>query len=166
MDLLIAHGADLILMAASLGAAVYCMLLSRRLSRLGRFDKGIGGAIAVLSAQVDEMKAALQDAKAGSDGAERQLGDLVRQAREISEELEMMIAACHDVVETAGAPQPGRDTAIADADDPTPAPAAPTAGMQPEDADVPVFGSRRMQALEARENGAIPLFRHRAGGQG
>jgi hypothetical protein len=71
------------------------------LSRLGSFDKGIGSAIAVLSAQVEEMKAPLGEAKAGSDGAGRQLNDLVRQAQEISAELEMMIAACHDFAETA-----------------------------------------------------------------
>lgn len=165
MDLLIAHTADLILMAASLGAAVYCMILSRRLSRLGSFDKGIGGAIAVLSAQVEEMKTALHEAKTGSDGAERQLGDLVRQAREISAELEMMIAACHDVVEVADDPpadpveaRGGGDRASA-AEAPEPA--------DPEETDtVPIFGSRRLQAQDARENGAIPLFRHRAGSRG
>jgi hypothetical protein len=77
------------------------MVLSRRLTRLGSFDKGIGSAIAVLSAQVEEMKSALGEAKAGSDGAGQHLNGLVRQAQDISAELEMMIAACHDFAETA-----------------------------------------------------------------
>lgn len=101
MAALLSYVADLLLVTASLGAAAYCMILSRRLMRLGSFDKGIGSAIAVLSAQVDEMKAALGDAKAGSEGAGRQLADLVRQAQDISAELEMMIAACHDFAEAA-----------------------------------------------------------------
>lgn len=101
MAVLLSYAADLLLVTASLGAAVYCMILSRRLTRLGSFDKGIGSAIAVLSAQVDEMKAALGEARAGSEGAGRHLADLVRQAQDISAELEMMIAACHDFAETA-----------------------------------------------------------------
>ncbi len=101
MNILMSYGADFLVILASLGAMAYCMVLSRRLSRLSSFDKGLGGAIAVMSAQVDEMKAALKEAKAGSDGAGSQLHDLVIQAREISSELEMMIAACHDFAEEA-----------------------------------------------------------------
>lgn len=105
MQLFLAYATDLLLVTASLGAATYCMVLSRRLSRLGSFDKGIGSAIAVLSAQVEEMKTALGEAKEGSDGAGRHLETLVSQAQEISAELEMMIAACHDFAETAIAVQ-------------------------------------------------------------
>lgn len=93
--------ADILMIAASTGAAIYCLILSRRLSRLTSFDKGIGGAIAVLSAQVDEMKAALTETRVSNDGASHQLQDLVRQARDISGELELMIAACHDFAEEA-----------------------------------------------------------------
>jgi hypothetical protein len=97
----LSYAADLLMIAASTGAAIYCLVLSRRLSRLTSFDTGIGGAIAVLSAQVDEMKQALSEAKTGSDGAGRHLQDLVHQAREISGELELMIASCHDFAEEA-----------------------------------------------------------------
>jgi len=51
MPAYVAFAADLLMVAASLGAAIYCMILSRRLSRLTSFDKGIGGAIAVMSQQ-------------------------------------------------------------------------------------------------------------------
>jgi hypothetical protein len=93
--------ADALMIAASAGAAVYCLVLSRRLSRLTGFDSGIGGAIAVLSVQVEEMKTALAAAKAGSDGAGAHLRELVGQAQQISSELELMIAACHDFAEQA-----------------------------------------------------------------
>jgi flagellar motility protein MotE (MotC chaperone) len=99
--------ADALMIAASAGAAVYCLVLSRRLSRLTGFDSGIGGAIAVLSVQVEEMKTALAAAKAGSDGAGAHLRELVGQAQQISSELELMIAACHDFAEQApAAPAP------------------------------------------------------------
>ncbi len=101
MNFILNYGADILVTLGSLGAMAYCMILSRRLSRLTSFDKGLGGAIAVMSSQVDEMKTVLREAKAGSDGAGNQLHDLVHQARDISTELEMMIAACHDFAEEA-----------------------------------------------------------------
>ncbi|MEM6496196.1 MAG: DUF6468 domain-containing protein, partial [Pseudomonadota bacterium] len=101
MPIIVAYLADILMILASAGAAGYCLVLSRRLSRLTSFDKGIGGAIAVLSAQVDDMKSALTEAKAGTDGAGQHLNDLVHQARDISSELELMIAACHDFAEEA-----------------------------------------------------------------
>ncbi|MHA7887296.1 DUF6468 domain-containing protein [Roseicyclus sp.] len=146
--------ADLLMVAASLGAAVYCLVLSRRLSRLTSFDKGIGGAIAVMSQQVDEMRAALAEARTGTDGAGQHLQTLVSQAREISGELELMIAACHDFAEEAIAVQaPPRaggvqagvpDTAAAPAAPPPDAPPPPTAEVA-----VPVFGSRRAATVAA-----------------
>jgi len=143
--------ADCLMIAASAGAGVYCLVLSRRLSRLTSFDTGIGAAIAVLSAQVEEMKTALTKAKEGSDGASTQLGELVRQARDISAELELMIAACHDFAEDAlvaqsrDAPGPG---SLAP---PGQAPAPPVDAVDP----IPIFGTRRQPPPE-------PVFRHQA----
>ena len=162
--------ADLLMIAASAGAALYCLVLSRRLTRLTSFDSGIGGAIAVLSAQVDEMKAALAEAKAGTEASGMQLQDLVGQARDIAGELELMIAACHDFAEealVAQAPAPVADPA-ADRSEPGVAAARPrvetvvpepaVAASVPDDpprAPSPVFGTRRLSAAE-------PVFRRRA----
>jgi hypothetical protein len=150
MPLYIAYAADILMILASGGAAVYCLILSRRLSRLTSFDKGIGGAIAVLSAQVDEMKSALADAKAGSDGAGQHLHELVRQARDISGELELMIAACHDFAEEALVVQGGaEDNAL-----PAQAPASTDQDTgEKESSGVPTFGSRRTAT-------SAPVFRH------
>ncbi|AHM03720.1 hypothetical protein roselon_01332 [Roseibacterium elongatum DSM 19469] len=149
MTSLFSYAADILLFLASFGAAAYCMILSRRLARLSSFDKGIGGAIAVMSAQVDDMQRALAEARTGSDGAGQHLNDLVRQARDISAELEMMIAACHDFAETAIEVQSAAAPAASDPADPP--------------ADMPIFGSRRNGATdtEATAQGATPLFRHR-----
>lgn len=161
MTFLMTYGADILMSFASLGAMAYCMILSRRLSRLSSFDKGLGGAIAVMSSQVDEMKAALREAKTGSDGAGHQLNDLVHQAREISSELEMMIAACHDFAEEAITVQ-------------TPQPQAESMDMQAVEAEVgsdgamdasvtPMFGSRRAAAGQDTDPvpTAEPLFGRR-----
>lgn len=148
--------ADFLMVAASAGAGIYCLILSRRLSRLSSFDKGIGGAIAVLSAQVDEMKAALSEARTGTDGACQQLQEQVRQAREISGELELMIAACHDFAEEAMVVQGVPPLALVDTatDHPASEIAAPVPPELPpptaEDVTQPlVFESRRAAAAQS-----------------
>jgi hypothetical protein len=174
MTLILMYGADILVTIASLGAMAYCMVLSRRLSRLTSFDKGLGGAIAVMSSQVDEMKNALREAKAGSDGAGNQLGDLVLQARDISAELEMMIAACHDFAEEAISVQApsveealeteihDEDAEAAEPDTPEEVEAAP-----PETSVTPMFGSRRALNTDQVEDEdppkatVEPLFRRR-----
>ena len=55
MDLI----ADIFLMAGALGAGFYCMVLSSRLRRFTDLEKGMGGAVAVLSVQVDDLQKAL-----------------------------------------------------------------------------------------------------------
>ena len=46
--------ADILLVAGALGAGFYCYILARRLSRFNDLENGVGGAVAVLSAQVDD----------------------------------------------------------------------------------------------------------------
>lgn len=150
--------ADLMMIAAALGAAIYCAVLSRRLSRLTSFDKGIGGAIAVLSAQVDEMKAALGEVRIKSDGAGQKLEDLIAQAQEIARELELMIAACHDFAEQAivvqsgppaAAPPVAADHVGLDARGDHALPVDLRDSAPPQDVPQPVFGSRRAMASNA-----------------
>lgn len=172
MTFLLSYGADILIIFASLGAMAYCMILSRRLSRLTSFDKGLGGAIAVMSSQVDEMKAALREAKSGSDGAGTQLNDLVHQAREISSELEMMIAACHDFAEEAISVQvtsddrqdtDAVDTSAEEATDEGSAASVPDAPDSIDDSVTPMFGSRRAAAERAEDATPTvePLFGRR-----
>lgn len=167
MPEIVSYAADIMMIFASLGAACYCLVLSRRLSRLTSFDKGIGGAIAVLSAQVDDMKIALSEAKAGSEGAGGHLQDLVRQARDISGELELMIASCHDFAEEAlvvqgqapvASPLPAGDVPppVGPRDHPVIAADTDAAGGSDhgaddtagQDAPVLVFGTRRSAAAK------------------
>ncbi len=96
-DQFMTYAADALLLVASLGAGIFCLILSRRLSKLSRIDNGLGGAIAVLSAQVDDMSKALTETKSGSEGSAQKLEALNREARTLAEELELMLAACHDL---------------------------------------------------------------------
>ena len=163
MTFLMTYGADILVTIASLGAMGYCMVLSRRLNRLTSFDKGLGGAIAVMSSQVDEMKAALREAKAGSDGAGKQLHELVTQARDISTELEMMIAACHDFAEEAISVQ---TTELASQTPPevlsADIPESDQDGSENSGEVTPIFGTRRVQGeTRPTESNTPALFRHR-----
>lgn len=150
MEMILTYAADILLIVATLGAATYCFILSRRLTRLSRIDNGLGGAIAVLSAQVDDMSKALAETKSGSEGSAQRLETLNIEAKTLLEELELVMSACHDVDQA-------RPTFNADAD---------AAWLEVEDedqdqpkADEPVveFGSRRHHVEEEKDQ-PIPLF--------
>ncbi|MEL6953076.1 MAG: DUF6468 domain-containing protein [Pseudomonadota bacterium] len=92
---------DLLLLLAALGAGAYCLVLSKRLTRLSSIDKGLGGAIAVLSAQVDDMTKVLAEARGASDTSAKRLSALMKDAENLANDLEIMLAACHDLPEQA-----------------------------------------------------------------
>lgn len=104
--------ADILMIAGALGAAFYCMVLSRRLRRFSDLDKGVGGAVAVLSVQVDDMNRTIKQAeKAAAESASR-LNDLTARSEDAARRLELMIAAMHDLPvdsETASEASPAAD---------------------------------------------------------
>ncbi|NDV98984.1 hypothetical protein [Salipiger sp. PrR002] len=95
MDLI----ADILLVAGALGAGFYCFVLSRRLTRFTDLENGVGGAVAVLSAQVDDLTRSLDAAQkaAGTSGAE--LSDLTERGEQVAQRLELLIASMHDLPE-------------------------------------------------------------------
>lgn len=101
--------ADLLLLAGALGAGLFCFVLARRLNRFNDLETGVGGAVALLSAQVDELSKALVQAQATSDGSTATLRDLTTRAESVAQRLELMIASMHDLPEerpqTATSPQ-------------------------------------------------------------
>jgi len=96
---------DSLLLAATLGAAVYCYVLAARLRRFATLEGGMGGAIAVLSAQVDDMTHALARAQGVAGGAERRLEALSTRAEAVSARLELLVAALHDLPEPGAKPE-------------------------------------------------------------
>ncbi|MCO8143793.1 hypothetical protein NHN26_01025 [Rhodovulum tesquicola] len=134
--------ADILLIAGALGATLYCHVLARRLRRFNDLEKGMGGAIAVLSAQVDDMTKVLQGAQSTARHSTDGLQSLTGRAEDVARRLELLVAAMHDLpAEAPQAPAPA-----------TPAPPAPSAAAQqetaPAEAPAVLFRRRVPEAAE------------------
>lgn len=88
---------DVLLGLGALAAAGYCLVLSRRLKRFNQLESGMGGAIAVLSAQVDDMTRALERAQATASLSAEQLRALTDRAEAGADKLELLLASLHDL---------------------------------------------------------------------
>ncbi|RGP38738.1 DUF6468 domain-containing protein [Pseudotabrizicola alkalilacus] len=111
--------ADFLLAAGAFSTAVYCLVLSRRLKRFTTLETGMGGAIAVLSAQVDDMTKALERARSSAQTSSAALDEQVSRAEAAAARLDLILASLHDL------------------------PQAPPAQDDPEDERRPRFVRRR-----------------------
>lgn len=102
MDLI----ADILLISGALGAAFYCLILARRLNRFTNLENGVGGAIAVLSAQVDDMTRTLGQAQGSANGANASLASLTERAEDVARRLELLVASMHDLPDAGGSGTP------------------------------------------------------------
>lgn len=96
---------DIFLMAGSFGAAIYCYVLAARLKKFTTLETGMGGAIAVLSAQVDDMTVALEKARGAANGSAESLETLTARGETVARKLELLVASLHDLPDPA-APKP------------------------------------------------------------
>lgn len=92
--------ADALLVAGALGAGLYCFVLSHRLRRFNDLEKGVGGAVAVLSAQVDDLTKTLTAAQKTAKASVGQLDDVSTRAEAARERLELLVASLHDIPRT------------------------------------------------------------------
>ena len=88
---------DILLLAGSFGAAIYCYVLSTRLKKFTALESGMGGAIAVLSAQVDDMTVALDKARGAANGSAESLEALTARGEAVARKLELLVASLHDL---------------------------------------------------------------------
>ncbi len=88
---------DLLLAAGAFGAAFYCHILSGRLKRFNALESGMGGAIAVLSAQVDDMTRALVAAQRQAQQSSEGLTALIARGDAAAARLELLMASLHDL---------------------------------------------------------------------
>lgn len=103
---------DILLSAGAFGAAIYCFVLSSRLKKFTTLENGMGSAIAVLSAQVDDMTKALDRARGAAISSAAGLESLTGRAEQVAGRIEIMLASMHDL------PSPQSDQPLAeDADD-------------------------------------------------
>ncbi|GAB4261054.1 MAG: hypothetical protein Kow0013_05130 [Pararhodobacter sp.] len=88
---------DLFLGAAALGAAAYCLVLSRRLKALSSLEGGMGSAIAVLSSQVDGLARTLKSAQEAAGRSGESLSSQTQRAETMARRLELLMASLHDL---------------------------------------------------------------------
>ena len=139
MDLI----ADILLIAGAMGAGFYCLVLARRLNRFTNLEKGVGGAVAVLSAQVDDMTKTLSHAQGTASGSTLSLEVLTQRAEEVARRLELLVASMHDL------PSAASDPAVVDAPNTGPDPAVPTPPGQNKTVEqASLFRSSRSESQE------------------
>jgi hypothetical protein len=92
-----AYMIDLFLGFGALAAATYCLILSRRLKALARLDGDVGGAIAILSSQVDELTRALHVAHSAATSSASRLDSQTGEANAAVRRLELLLASLHDL---------------------------------------------------------------------
>ncbi|CRL12633.1 hypothetical protein NIT7321_03512 [Phaeobacter italicus] len=141
--------ADILLAAGAMGAGFYCLVLSRRLKKFNDLEKGVGGAVAVLSAQVDDLNKSLLAARHVSDGSSKALDQLTERAESVAQRLELMMASMHDLPDV---PMP--ETQAEEKPAPTPAPAAPVA--EESDALAAAYEAEKEPAPAAEAEPANP----------
>lgn len=160
MDQIVTMVSDILLGAGALGAAAYCAVLARRLKRFNNLENGVGGAVALLSAQVDDMTRTLDLARKAAGHSSDTLSALTERAESASHKLELMLAALNDLPDPpvpAPAPEPAAAPVVLR--DPLPAPdpeaaqdaAWAAAAADPDEAasDAPLFTTRRSRTAEA-----------------
>lgn len=93
--------ANIFLAGGAIGAAAYCFILSRRLQRFTDLENGVGGAVAVLSAQVDDLTRALARARGRAGESATALSEASDRAEAAAGRLELLLAALHDLPDGA-----------------------------------------------------------------
>lgn len=102
--------ADILMTAGTIGVAIYCYVLAGRLKKFSTLESGMGGAIAVLSAQVDDLTRALERARGAATGSAATLEALTARSEMVAARLEVMLASMHDLPETQPGPRSDSDS--------------------------------------------------------
>lgn len=89
--------ADILMAAGAFGAAIYCYVLALRLKRFQTLESGMGGAIAVLSVQVDDLTRVLENARGAANAQATSLDDLTRRGEAVAARLEILLASMNDL---------------------------------------------------------------------
>ncbi len=130
--------ADILLVAGALGAGFYCFVLARRLTKFNDLEKGVGGAVAVLSAQVDDLSKALNQAQSASGDSTEALADLTHRAEAVAQRLELMMASMHDLNESHQGAMPAK-AEMAEVDKAAPGPESTAIAEPAEQPSEPMF---------------------------
>ncbi len=100
---------DILLSLGAFGAAIYCFVLSNRLKKFATLENGMGSAIAVLSAQVDDMTKALDRARNAASGSAASLENLTNRGEAVAARIELLLASMHDLPDPSPAQAASED---------------------------------------------------------
>ncbi|WP_109313641.1 hypothetical protein [Ruegeria sp. AU67] len=142
--------ADILLVAGALGSGLYCFVLSRRLKRFTDLEKGVGGAVRVLSSQAEELKRSLDSARDASDQSGVALKELTERAETVAQRLELMMASMHDVV-------PDDEEAT---ESPIPEPETFVSEEQSQATSVPIIEEDAPAETQVKRPGGLTFLRH------
>ncbi|SMO74194.1 hypothetical protein [Paracoccus laeviglucosivorans] len=70
------------LLTFSVGLALFCFVLARRLRKLNDLETGLGGAIAVMTSEINRLERSIQSAKAEATQATTGLAGEIERAKE------------------------------------------------------------------------------------
>lgn len=96
--------ADILLAGGALLAALYCMILSRRLRRFTDLESGIGSAVKLLSAKADALDKSVKAAQANAAQSVNTLEDVSSRAEAAARHLELLVASLHSLPDAAAPP--------------------------------------------------------------
>jgi hypothetical protein len=160
--------ADILLVAGALGAAFYCFILGRRLRKFNNLESGMGGAVAVLSAQVDDLEKTLSSARSAAQGSAAELEQLTARAEDVRRQLEIQMASLHDIVPQGGGqvPPPSEPSQHDEVDvlttEAEPQEAVPDEFPEEAEHDVPVAEFKKHEpAAAAQIESSEPMFTRR-----
>jgi hypothetical protein len=137
---ILAYASDILLGAGTIGVIIWCIILARKIASINTLDSGVGGAIAVLSQQVDDMTKALVAAQAAAVTSGASITEITARAEAVSKRLELMLAALHDLPEEDLA---GRPKARVQGPTPAPEPLTLNFAARTEEVQLPEFLSAR-----------------------
>ncbi len=148
--------ADILLVAGALGAGLYCFVLSRRLKRFTDLEKGVGGAVAVLSTQADELKKSLDSARDASDQSGSVLKELTQRAEAVAQRLELMMASMHDVAPQEATTKKPTEPESEDLNAPVEIQSATETPVEPDEPE----SREAPTSFQDKRPGGLMFFRH------
>lgn len=93
---------DILLLAATCGMALWCRILTRRLKAFNDLDTGLGGTIAALTLQVDDLQKSIATATEHASDRGAALDDVNARADDRIGRMEMLLSSLEDLeAETA-----------------------------------------------------------------
>lgn len=72
---------QILLLVACVGLGAFCLTLARRLRKMNDLESGLGGAIAVMAAEVDRLERAIRAARDEATTASERLAEEIETAR-------------------------------------------------------------------------------------